>query len=183
VKPVTGRIIARSPTVWSEAVEIDVGSSDGVRVDQPVVTNGGLAGRVSSVTGGSAIVTLIVDSSSAVSSLVLPDGKPGIVKPKVGNPNDMQVDYLDKNTKVKQGDMVVTAGSRSQRLESLFPKGIPIGRVKRVDPNELDVYERVHIQPFADFKRMEFLQVLTAHPKAGTELAPNGVSGPGGGTP
>jgi rod shape-determining protein MreC len=160
VEPLTAKVIARSPTVWSEAVQIDAGSSDGVRVNQPVVTNGGLAGRVSSVTGGTATVTLIVDSSSSVSAQVLPDGKFGVVKPKVGNPNDMRLEYLDKKTKVKQGDMVITSGSISQRLEGLFPKGIPIGRVKRVDPDELDVYERIHIEPFADFKRMEYVQVL-----------------------
>jgi rod shape-determining protein MreC len=157
----TARVIARSPTVWSETVQIDAGRSDGVKVNQPVVTNGGLAGRVTSVTGGTATVTLIVDAESAVSAQVLPDGKFGVVRPKVGNPNDMRVEYLDKNTKVNKGDTVITSGSTSGELESLFPKGIPIGRVTRVDEDELDVYERIHIEPFADFKRMEFVQVLT----------------------
>jgi rod shape-determining protein MreC len=160
VEPLTARVIARSPTVWSETVQIDAGSSDGVKVNQPVVTDGGLAGRISSVTGGTATVTLIVDSESAVSAQVLPDGKFGVVRPKVGNPRDMRVEYLDKNTKVKRGDVVITSGSTSEELESLFPKGIPIGRVKRVDEDELDVYERIHIEPFADFRRMEFVQVL-----------------------
>jgi rod shape-determining protein MreC len=179
VKPLTARVIARSPTVWSEAVQIDAGSSDGVRVDQPVVTGGGLVGRVTSVTGGTATVTLIVDASSAVSAQVLPDGKFGVVRPKVGNPNDMQLQYLDKNTKVAKGDLVITSGTTDQKLESLFPKGIPIGRVKRVDENELDVYERIHIQPFADFKRMEFVQVLRANPQPDTEPVPNGTDQPG----
>src|SRR5918997_1075196 len=114
------RAIGRSPTVWSEAVQIDAGSSDGVRVDQPVVTGGGLVGRVTSVTGGTATVTLIVDASSAVSAQVLPDGKFGVVRPKVGNPNDMRLEYLDKNTKVQKGDVVITSGSTDERLESLF---------------------------------------------------------------
>jgi rod shape-determining protein MreC len=183
VKALTARVIGRSQTVWYEAVQIDKGSSDGVRVDQPVVTDGGLAGRVTSVTGGTATVTLIVDASSGVSAEVLPDGKPGVVRPKVGNPDDMRLEYLNKNTKVKQGDMVITAGSTDKELASLFPKGIPIGRVKRVDPDELDVYERVHITPFADFKRMEFVQVLRAKPKPDTEPVPNGISGQGVPTP
>src|SRR5215217_8369821 len=184
-KPLTARVIARSPTVWSEAVQIDAGSSDGVRVDQPVITNGGLVGRITSVTGGTATVTLLVDASSAVSAQVLPDGKIGVVRPKVGNPNDMQLQYLDKNTRVAKGDLVITSGSTDEKLESLFPKGIPIGRVKRVDPDELDIYERIHIEPFADFKRMEFVQVLRANPQPDprTEQAPNGSSGQGEATP
>jgi rod shape-determining protein MreC len=183
VKPLTAHVIGRSPTVWSEAVQIDAGSSDGVRVDQPVITSGGLAGRVTSVTGGAATVTLIVDSSSGVSAQVLPDGKFGVVRPKVGNPNDMRLEYLDKNVKVKQGDLVITSGSTDSRLQSLFPKGIPIGRVKRVDPQELDVYERIHIEPFADFKRMEIVQVLRGNPRPNTEQAPNGTGAAGSATP
>lgn len=179
----TARVIGRSPTVWSEAVQIDAGSSDGIRVNQAVVTKGGLVGRVTSVTGGTATVTLIVDASSAVSAQVLPDGKFGVVRPKVGNPNDMRLEYLDKNTKVQKGDLVVTSGSTDEELESLFPKGIPIGRVKRVDEDELDVYERVHIEPFADFKRMEFVQVLRADPKPDTDRVPNGTSGQGATSP
>lgn len=179
----TARVIGRSPTVWSEAVQIDAGSSDGVRVNQPVVTNGGLVGRVTAVTGGTATVTLIVDASSSVSAQVLPDGKFGVVRPKVGNPNDMRLEYLDKNTKVQKDDVVITSGSTDEELESLFPKGIPIGRVKRVDEDELDIYERVHIEPFADFKRMEFVQVLRAKPGPDTERVPNGSGAPGADTP
>ena len=43
-EPVTGRVIARSPTVWHSTVTIDIGSSDGVRVDDPVVSGDGLVG-------------------------------------------------------------------------------------------------------------------------------------------
>jgi rod shape-determining protein MreC len=166
VDPLTARVTARSPNVWSESVQIDVGSSDGVRVNQPVVTNGGLAGRVASVSGHTSTVTLLVDASSNVAAQVLPDGKFGVVKPKVGNPNDMRLEYLDKNTNVKPGNMVITSGTlpNSEGLQSLFPKGIPIGRVTRVDRQELDLYERVHIAPFADFKRMEFVRVLRPKP-------------------
>ena len=45
-EPVAARVIARSPTVWYSSVKIDKGSSDGVRVDQPVIAAGGLAGKV-----------------------------------------------------------------------------------------------------------------------------------------
>ena len=179
VDPLTARVIGRSPTVWSEAVQIDAGSSDGVRVNQPVVVPGGLAGRVTSVTGGTATVTLIVDPDTGVSAQVLPDGDLGAVRPKVGNPNDMRLEYLDKKAKVRKGDIVITSGSTDEDLDSLYPKGIPIGRVKRVDEDELDVYQRVHIEPFADFKRLEFVQVLRASPKGDTEAAPNGSAGSG----
>ena len=161
-KPVTARVIARSPTVWYSSVKIDKGRSDGVRLDQPVLAAGGLAGKVTSVTGGTAEVTLLTDASSAVSAQVMPDGANGIVKPEVGNPRDLLLDFVEKGRRVTQGTTVVTSGFTSSRVESLFPRGIPIGRVKGVDLDEIELYQRVHIEPFADLRRLDFMQVLTS---------------------
>jgi rod shape-determining protein MreC len=161
-KPVTARVIARSPTVWYSSVKVDKGRSDGVRLDQPVLAAGGLAGKVTSVTGGTAQVTLLTDASSAVSAQVMPDGANGIVKPEVGNPRDLLLDFVEKGMRVTQGTTVVTSGFTSSPLESLFPRGIPIGRVKGVDLDEIELYQRVHIEPFADLRRLDFMQVLTS---------------------
>ncbi len=160
-EPVTARVIARSPTVWYSTIRIDKGSSDGIRRDQPVISAGGLAGKVSSVTGGTAEVTLITDASSAVSAQVVPDGAGGIVKPEVGNPDDLLLDFVQKGRRVEEGATVVTSGFTSSRVESLFPRGVPIGRVTRVDLEEVELYQRVHIKPFADLRRIDYVQVLT----------------------
>jgi rod shape-determining protein MreC len=161
-KPVTARVIARSPTVWFSSVKIDKGSNDGIRVDQPVIAAGGLAGKVTSVSGGSAQVTLLTDASSAVSAQVMPEGANGIVKPEVGNPRDLLLDFVEKGRRVTEGTTVVTSGFTSSRVESLFPRGIPIGTVTEVDLDEIELYQRVHIKPFADLRRLDWLQVLTA---------------------
>ena len=164
--PVTARVIARSPTSWQSSVQIDKGSGAGVQEDMPVIAyggdgGGGLAGKVTSVSGGTATVTLITDESSAVSAQVMPDGAAGIVKPTVGDPSDMLLDFIEKGEPVSEDTTVITSGSRSDRFESLFPRGIPIGRVTDVDPEERELYQRVHIEPFADLKKMDFVQVLT----------------------
>jgi rod shape-determining protein MreC len=163
--PVAARVIARSPTVWYSTVKIDKGRGDGLRVDQPVIASGGLAGKVTEVTGGTAEVTLITDGSSAVSGQVMPDGANGIVKPEVGNPNDLLLDFIQKGRRVTQGTTVVTSGFTSSRVESLFPRGIPIGRVTRVSLDEIELYQRVHIKPFADLRRLDYVQVLTKRPQ------------------
>jgi rod shape-determining protein MreC len=162
-KLITARVISRSPTVWYSNVVINVGSGDGVHIDDPVIAAGGLAGKVSSVTGGQATVTLITDESSAVSAEVMPDGSNGIVRPEVGNPNDMLLDYIAKGAKIRKGDSVVTSGFTSSKLDSLFPRDIPIGKVAKVSPSELEQYQRVHIQPYADLRRMNYVQVLTGN--------------------
>jgi rod shape-determining protein MreC len=162
-EPVAARVIARSPTVWYSSVKIDKGSSDGVREDQPVIAAGGLAGRISRVTDGTAEVALITDASSAVAAQVVPRGAQGVVRPTVGEPEDLLLDYLEKGKRVTEGTTVVTSGFTSARegVESNFPRGIPIGRVTRVDLDEVDLYQRVHMKPFADLRTLEFVQVLT----------------------
>ena len=163
--PVAARVIARSPTVWYSTVKIDKGKSDDVRVDQPVIAAGGLAGKVTQVTSGTSEVTLITDGSSAVSGQVMPEGANGIVRPEVGNPNDLLLDFVQKGRRVTQGTTVVTSGFTSSRVESLFPRGIPIGRVTKVDLDEVELYQRVHIRPFADLRRLDYVQVLTKRPQ------------------
>ena len=160
-EPLAARVIARSPTVWYSTVKIDKGSSDGVREDQPVIAEGGLAGKVTNVTGGTAEVTLITDASSAVSAQIMPSGANGIVKPEVGKPEDLLLDFVQRGRQVTEGTTVVTSGFTSDRVESLFPRGVPIGRVSRVDLDEVDLYQRVHIEPFADMRRLDIVEVLT----------------------
>jgi len=160
-EPVAARVIARSPTVWYSTVKIDKGRSDGLREDHPVIAAGGLAGKVTSVTGGTAEVTLITDASSAVSAQVMPSGASGIVKPEVGKPDDLLLDFVNRSRRVTEGTTVVTSGFTSQRVESRFPRGVPIGTVARVDLDEVELYQRVHVKPFADLQRLDIVQVLT----------------------
>jgi rod shape-determining protein MreC len=160
-EPVAARVIARSPTVWYSSIKIDKGSSDGIREDQPVIAAGGLAGKVSSVTQGTAEVTLITDASSAVSAQIMPDGATGIVKPEVGKPQDLLLEFVQRGRRVTEGTTVVTSGFTSDRVESLFPRGVAIGRVSRVDIDEIERYQRVHIKPFAEIRGIDIVQVLT----------------------
>jgi rod shape-determining protein MreC len=161
----TARVIIRSPTVWYSTVTLDKGRSDGIRVDQPVISGDGLVGKVTTVTGGTATVTLITDGSSNVPAQIEPDGALGVVTPAVGDPNDMQLQYIQKNHPVRKGQTVVTSGSAPGRLESIYPRSIPIGEVSRVDTGELELYRTVHIRPWADFRRMDYLTVLTGKPR------------------
>lgn len=159
--PVTARVIARSPSVWFSDVTIDAGSGDGVEVDDPVVNGDGLVGTVAAVTGGSAQVTLIADHSSAVSGKVVPLGVQGVVRPNVGDPGDLILDFIDSAKHVHKGQDVVTAGWRGQGIESRFPPNLPIGEVVKASIVEQEAQQQVHIRPFADLRDLDLVQVLT----------------------
>jgi rod shape-determining protein MreC len=153
-------VIGRSPTVWYSTITIDKGSDQGLHPNQPVVNGDGLVGKVSDVSGDAARVTLITDHTSGVSAQLVPDGTNGLVKATVGNPSDLILDFVQKGRPVRKGATVVTSGWRSSRLESLFPRGIPVGSVTRVDVQERELYQRVHVRPFADLRRLDVVEVL-----------------------
>jgi rod shape-determining protein MreC len=159
---VTSRVIGRSPTVWYATVTVDRGSSSGVRVDDPVITGDGLVGRVTDTTAGTAQVTLITDHRSAVSATVVPSGPSGVITPEVGDPESLLLDFIQNDREVNEGQTVVTAGWTSGRLSSAFPYGIPIGRVTEATIAEQETYQRVSIEPFADVRDLDFVQVLTS---------------------
>jgi rod shape-determining protein MreC len=133
-----------------------------VRPYQPVVTGDGLVGTVSlNVAGHSAIVQLITDSKSGVAAAINSSGVTGIVQPAVGAPDDLRLEFIRHADRIKTGEDLVTAGTSTGRLPSLFPPNIPIGRVTKVDQDEVDLYQRVHLRPFASLRRLNFVQVLT----------------------
>jgi rod shape-determining protein MreC len=167
--PVTARVVGRSPTVWYSTVTIDRGSGDGVRVDDPVVAAQGLAGKVTQTTPNTAQVTLITDADSAVTARVQPSGATGVVEPNVGNPNDLQLDFLERGSHIAEGQMVVTAGFSTGTLGSIFPPGIPIGHITHATVEEQQAYQRVHLAPFADLRDMDFVKVLTTHSGGGSK--------------
>jgi rod shape-determining protein MreC len=177
-RPVAARVIARSSNVWYSSIKIDKGSSDGVRVDQPVIaassddsgpSAGGLAGKITRVTDGNAEVTLITDASIGVGAQVMPAGAAGVVRPEVGDPRDLLLDLVHGG-RVTNNAIVVTSGFKTAVGDSLFPRGIPIGRVTDVDLGEVEIYQRVHLRPFADLRRIDIVQVLTRKPR-GTQTA------------
>jgi len=164
-KPVTARVIGRSPTVWYSTVTISTGSGDGVAVNDPVINGDGLIGRVSDVTHWTAEVTLITDPSSAVSGEVLPKGPDGVVEPEAGDPNAMLLDFIDRNEPIRAGQIVQTAGWSNGTISSAFPPGIPIGEVRDTTIGQQETYQHIRLDPFADMRDLDYVQVATGGPK------------------
>ena len=159
--PVAGRVISRSPTSWSSDVIIDAGSGDGVSVNDPVVNGDGLVGKVTDVTSGSARVALIADASSSVSAKVVPGGIQGLVRPSIGDPGDLILDFIDSTKRVHADEAVVTSGWSSGKIGSRFPPNIPIGEVTEASIVEQEAQQQVHVRPYADLRNLDLVEVLT----------------------
>jgi len=177
------RVIGRpANNLLLDRLQVDAGSGAGVRVGDPVIADGGLVGHVSFVASDAALVTLITDPSSSVSVKVLNGaGDSGLLKPSVGDPLDLLVQLLPRRARIAQDDIVVTAGFRTSRLDSLYPPDVPVGRVTKADPEELASDQQVHVAPIADLRHLDFVQILVGPSSSGEQRAQvGGTAGVGG---
>jgi rod shape-determining protein MreC len=163
---VAAEVIAQPPEPYDRHISVSAGVNDGVRRDDAVVDpSGQLVGTVSLVGRDVARVTLLTDDSSAVSARDVNTGARGIIKHGSGGGSALFLDMVEKREKVVELDTVMTAGWRSGRLTSLYPKGIPIGWVSSVEQVDTDLYKRVQVTPYADFSSLESVMVVV-NPKA-----------------
>lgn len=160
-EPVTAAVVTRSPTIWVSTVTIDRGSSDGVAVDDPVVSADGLIGKVSSVSPSEAVVTLLPDGSSAVSAKIVPGGAQGVVTAKIGTTGRFVLEFIDETRGIEEGQSVVTAGWRADDLASIYPPNLPIGEILEVPIDTREAVRSVNVRPYPDFANLEFVTVLT----------------------
>jgi rod shape-determining protein MreC len=158
-RPVTATVVGKTPNLWFATVNIDKGASEGLHVNDPVINEEGLVGRVAAVVGDGAQVDLITDSSMGVSARIGTSAATGLVQPKVGEPNDLLLGYLPGATQANAGEYVVTAGSATPG-ESLYPPGLIIGQVTSV--NEESAYKSVNVHPIANLHNLDIVQVLTS---------------------
>jgi rod shape-determining protein MreC len=159
-RPVNTSIVARAASDVQQQVTIAAGTSNGVRVDDPVVTADGLVGKVTRVSPNEARVTLLTDATSAVAAIDLTTNAYGLVQHGAGVGAQLTLDRVPKQEIVNEGDFVVTAGTQLGALPDIYPKGILIGMVQSVDQNDVDTFKQIQIDPFADFSAIDSVAVL-----------------------
>jgi rod shape-determining protein MreC len=175
--PVAAQVILRDPTLWYQTINVDKGTADGVALHDPVLADGALVGEVTEVSSNGSVVSLITDHTVSVTARVTDtNGDTGELIPAVGNPNSLVLQYLPPpnpgqiQNGPQEGQLVVTAGFRSNVGESYFPANIPIGRVAPVNENQLFNDGQIQVTPVADLRRFDVVQILTS-PQPGTERA------------
>jgi rod shape-determining protein MreC len=124
--------------------------------------------------GNAAIVTLITDEQFAVAARTLKTRSRARSRPPSARRADLILDFVSRRRKVDKGERIVTAGTTSSRLPSLFPPGIPIGRVRRIEDGAGDLDRVVHVKPAADMTNLQFVSVLTAPEQAALTASSGG---------
>ncbi len=160
--PVVAEVIGKPAGAFTQAIVIAAGANNGVRANDPVVTADGLVGVVTRVTSGTARIQLLTDEEAAASAIDLRTSATGIVRHARGTRETLVLDRVRKQDVVRRGNEIVTAGWRAGELSSLYPKGIPIGKVTSVGQTDTDLYQQVQVDPYVDFGALDAVIVLVA---------------------
>lgn len=150
-------VIARSPGEWATTISLDKGSAQGVEVNDLVCTEDGMVGYVSLVTPTYCDVTTVVDINLQAGALITRTREVGIAEGdyalmKEGN---LRMSYLDPDSGVVIGDTVETSGRGG-----VFPKGIMIGTVERIVPEENGISNYAVIKPFVDVEKVTSVFII-----------------------
>ena len=159
-------LIARSPNNWYESIIIDRGSRQGVKKGMPVISPGGLVGRVGSVSENSAQVSLITDREMAVGAIIQKTRETNGIVEGLGDSNELRMINIPYYSKINEGDRIISSG-----LSAIYPPGINIGTVMEVsrEPNGLLLVAM--IKPTVDFNKLEEVFVITGyHPVEGFDV-------------
>jgi rod shape-determining protein MreC len=155
---VTASVVANSASTWFHSLLIDKGRSSKVEKGMAVVSHLGVVGQVVSVTSKNAKILLVTDSHSGVDAIVQRSRARGIVAGSLENGPIMK--YVKRSDDLQEGDRLVTSG-----LDGVFPKGLLIGTVSKVNKKSLGLFQHVEVSLAVDPSRLEEVLVVRSGAK------------------
>jgi rod shape-determining protein MreC len=158
LETLAAQVVGRDGVPWFRSLTIDKGETDGVALDDAVVSPTGVVGRVFAVGPRAARVQVLLDRDGGAGVLVERSRVPGVVSGQVSGPesgaDDLVLNYIPERADVVVGDVVVTSG-----LDRLYPKGLVVGRVRFVGKGA-GLFRDVRVEPSARFDRLEEVLVV-----------------------
>jgi rod shape-determining protein MreC len=159
---IAAEVIASSPSAWFRTIVINKGQRDGVKKGFPVVTLEGVVGKVTRVSSSSSVVLLVIDRNSAVDCLVQRTRTRGILEGEGGGRCYLR--YVSRTEDIQVGDHIFTSG-----LEGIFPKGLSLGEVVKVEKKAYGLFQEIEIMPSADLGRLEEVMVIVRPAREGED--------------
>lgn len=146
-------VSAEDLSPWFKSITIDRGSSDGVEPGMPVITHEGVVGVVSGISPRFARILLMVDPQSQVDTYTQRSRARGSARGRADGTCTLQ--YVLREADIQAGDDLLTSG-----LDGIYPRGLRVGRVSRVESEPYGLFQRVEVEPAVDFYALEEVFVV-----------------------
>ncbi|MFM9905785.1 MAG: rod shape-determining protein MreC [Pyrinomonadaceae bacterium] len=160
-KVLTARIIGRDPSVWFDSSIVNRGSLDGVALNMPVVTDGGLVGRVTAVSPLTCQVDLITRNKSGLGAVIGQIGESSALGVVIGTSKSdlLEMRYVPGSIDVQVGQAVFTTGQ-----DGIYPAGLKVGEIVSVVSGSATTSQQISIRPAARLNSMQEVGILLYEP-------------------
>jgi rod shape-determining protein MreC len=158
-KPIQASVVARNPDHWHEMIILNKGEVNGIKENMPVVTSKGLIGKVKSISQFTSTVQLLstMDPKYRISAVIQADKEVyGLVEGFDNERKLLLIKTIPYDAEIKKGQNVITSG-----LGGVFPKGLTIGTVVEVVPDQYGLNQTAYVKPGANFYDLEDVMVIT----------------------
>lgn len=152
-KIIPAQIISRSTDNWYSFVIIDQGTAQGVAKNDPVIVEQGIVGEVTQTYLNHSKVTLLTDKTLRAGCMIKRTGDIGIAKGY--QLNKLQINYIPKDSQIVTGDLIVSSGQNSK-----FPKGLPIGTIKKITTTKAAIFKNIQATPVVNLSKLTVIFVL-----------------------
>lgn len=149
----TARVLSRGADRWSHILVLDKGRKDGISRDMCAITPRGFAGKIFEVTESYAKLLLLTDINFSAAVRLQESRKEGVIS-GTGTRN-LTLKYIPYEDKIKTGDIIVTSG-----LDRLFPPGIPVGFISRLDRQGSGHFQDIEATPYVDNATVEEVLII-----------------------
>jgi rod shape-determining protein MreC len=153
-------IVYESRDRFARKIVINKGGADGIKAGQPVLDAQGVIGQVTRVLPAVAEVTLLTDKDHSIAVQVLRNGLRGVMFGGT-EAGTLDLRFMAVNADVVNGDDLVTSG-----LDGVYPAGLPVARVSKVERDAKDQFARITATPAAGVHQQTFLLVLQVEGQA-----------------
>lgn len=155
---VTARVVSYEPDSWYDTVMLSKGSDSGINVDNIVITNLGVVGRVTDVGPNWAKVSTIINISNSVGVKLPRTGDVGVVSgdANLAQDKNSKLEYLSNDKNLIKGDILVTSG-----LGGVFPPDLPIGKVTSIQSDSAGNLDYGVVEPSVDFSSLYEVMIIT----------------------
>jgi rod shape-determining protein MreC len=153
---------------YTRKVIIDRGMTQGVEAGAPVLDGLGVLGQVTRAYPLSAEVTLLTDRSQAISVLNTRTGARSLAYgvPRGGG-GAMELRFTAPHADIEVGDLLSTSG-----VDGVYPAGLPVGKITRIERETASSFAQVDIAPIANPVSAHHVLVLKAQPPVSPEVIP-----------
>lgn len=153
IQSVMARVIAKDVSTEFRSIRINRGETSGIKKNMAVLTNEGIVGRVLKTSKTTSDIVTLLDQNSTVDAIVERSRARGVVEGLTDE--SCQLKYALRTDDIQPGDILISSG-----LGGIFPKGVTVGTVSKVNRKPYGITQEVEVHPSVDFSKLEEVLVV-----------------------